>query len=93
MASGIGAALSAGPAEVPEHAFWFGEDQACYVATTRESDAADVLSRAGRSGVPARRIGTTGGNALTLPAQRPILIATLSERFEGWLPGYMSANP
>ena len=75
-------------------AFWFGEDQARYVLTVRDSDAAAVLALAGVNGVPARRIGTTGGHALTLPAQRPILVTRLSERFENWLPGYMSGgNP
>jgi phosphoribosylformylglycinamidine synthase len=76
----------------PHPAFWFGEDQARYVVTVRESDAATVLNLAGNGGVPVRRIGTTGGNALTLPAQRPILVATLSERFENWLPGYMAGG-
>ena len=92
MASGIGADLQAASG-TPHPAFWFGEDQARYVVTVRESDAAAVLDLAGNNGVPVRRIGTTGGDALTLPAQRPILVATLSERFERWLPGYMAGNP
>ena len=32
----------------------------------------------------------TGGDALTLPGERPILVAKLRERFEGWLPAYMA---
>jgi phosphoribosylformylglycinamidine synthase subunit PurL len=91
MASGIGADVQTAFGD-PHPAFWFGEDQARYVATVRESDAAAVLDRAGSEGVPVRRIGTTGGNTLTLPAQRPILVTTLSERFENWLPGYMSGS-
>jgi hypothetical protein len=51
-----------------------------------------VLDLAGANRVPARRIGTTGSTALTLPAQRPILVTTLRERFEGWLPDYMSGS-
>jgi phosphoribosylformylglycinamidine synthase len=105
MASGVGAdvgaALSPSPLQEletrppiePSHpAFWFGEDQARYVVTVREEDVAAVLHLADNKRVPLRRIGTTGGNALTLPAQRPILIATLSERFENWLPGYMAGG-
>jgi phosphoribosylformylglycinamidine synthase len=105
MASGIGADVRAafGPPRLrepdarqpvdPSHpAFWFGEDQARYVVTVHEADAAAVLNLAGSAGVPVRRIGTTGGNALTLPAQRPNLIARLSERFENWLPAYMSGG-
>jgi phosphoribosylformylglycinamidine synthase subunit PurL len=107
MASGIGADLTAAFAAplplgsepqlldpYPHPAFWFGEDQARYVVTVREGNAAAALSLARNKGVPLRRIGTTGGNALTLPAQRPIVIATLIERFENWLPAYMSgSNP
>ncbi len=73
-------------------AFWFGEDQARYVITVRQSDMAAVFELARVNGVPTRRIGTTGGNALTLPAQRPILVARLTEQFESWFPGYMSGS-
>jgi phosphoribosylformylglycinamidine synthase len=62
------------------------------VVTAREDDAASVFNLAGNGRVPVRRIGITGGDALTLPAQRPILVTTLSERFENWLPGYMSGG-
>jgi phosphoribosylformylglycinamidine synthase subunit PurL len=85
-------ALPEAPAPVPHPAFWFGEDQARYVVTARESDAAAVLELAGVNGVAMRRIGTTGGSALTLPAQRPIPVTRLSERFENWLPDYMSGG-
>jgi phosphoribosylformylglycinamidine synthase II len=92
MASGIGATLNAVPPSVPAHAFWFGEDQARYVVTVRESDVAAVMSLAENSGVPVRRIGTTGGDALTLSGERPILVKILKERFEAWLPAYMAAS-
>jgi phosphoribosylformylglycinamidine (FGAM) synthase-like enzyme len=74
----------------PHPAFWFGEDQARYVVTVREIDAAAVLNLAGNGRVPVRRIGTTGGDTLTLPDQRPILLAKLRARFENWLPFYMA---
>src|SRR5215470_16537634 len=74
MAAGIGADLRAAVGTWPvgqmDAAFWFGEDQARYVVTVREDAAADVLDRAATAGVPVRRIGTTGGATLTLPAQR-----------------------
>jgi phosphoribosylformylglycinamidine synthase subunit PurL len=89
----VGAASTGQPPDsFPHPAFWFGEDQARYVVTVRNGDVAVVLELAGINRVPARRIGTTGGNALTLPGQRPILVVTLSERFESWLPGYMSGG-
>jgi len=87
MASGIGATLSAA---APAHAFWFGEDQARYVVTVAAGRAADVVARARQAGVPLRQLGTTGGDALTLGAERPILVKTLQQRFEGWLPAYMA---
>jgi phosphoribosylformylglycinamidine synthase len=88
MASGIGATLEAAPALA--HGFWFGEDQARYVITLPQSGARQVLARAEEAGVPARRIGTTGGDALTLGAERPIVVKTLVQGFEGWLPAYMA---
>jgi hypothetical protein len=41
--------------------------------------------------VPLRQLGTTGGDALTLGAEGPVLVKTLQQRFEGWLPAYMAA--
>jgi phosphoribosylformylglycinamidine synthase subunit PurL len=90
MASGIGADLLSAPAgSVPPAAFWFGEDQARYVVTVRDGDTAAVLKLAGAGQVPVTRLGVTGGDALLLPSERPLPVAMLSERFEGWLPGYM----
>jgi phosphoribosylformylglycinamidine synthase subunit PurL len=97
MASGIGADLQrvtfqtpAGES-LPAAAFWFGEDQARYVASVREGDAATVLRQAGAEGIPAMRLGATGGTALLLPDERPLPVRALSERFERWFPGYMAA--
>jgi phosphoribosylformylglycinamidine synthase len=92
MASGIGARLYAAPIMVEEHAFWFGEDQARYVVTVRPAEAEATIARAKAARVPVRRIGSTAGNALTLPGERPILLKPLSERFEGWLPAYMAGG-
>jgi len=88
MASGIGATLD--PAPAPAHAFWFGEDQARYVVTVTAAQAPLVGARARKSNVAVRNLGATGGDALTLGAERPILVKSLSERFEGWLPAYMA---
>ena len=48
------------------------------------------MARFRTADVPVRRIGSTAGNALTLPGVRPILLSALSERFEGFLPAYMA---
>jgi phosphoribosylformylglycinamidine synthase II len=90
MASGIGAQLAAAPAGLPPHAFWFGEDQARYVVTVREGDAQKVITRAAAAGVAICRLGHSGDTALAVSGERPILLKTLTERFETWLPDYMS---
>jgi phosphoribosylformylglycinamidine (FGAM) synthase-like enzyme len=92
MASGIGARLYAAPIAIEPHAFWFGEDQARYVITVRPADAEATIARAKAAGVPVRRIGSTAGNALTLPGEAPILLQPLRDRFEGWLPAYMAGG-
>jgi phosphoribosylformylglycinamidine synthase len=86
MPKGIGASIGlAGlPQPIP---FWFGEDQARYVLTVRDADK--VMDRAKTAGIPIRPLGTTGGEALTLAGERPILVAKLCDTFEGWLPTYM----
>ena len=90
MASGIGAELETPP--IAAHAFWFGEDQARYVVTADPGKAGRILDRAKAAGVPAREIGTTGGDALAVAGERPIPVAKLRERFEGWLPAFMAGG-
>jgi phosphoribosylformylglycinamidine synthase II len=91
MASGIGAALDLAP--FAAHAFWFGEEQARYVVTAAAPAAEIIMARARTAGVPVRRIGTTGGDALTPKGDRPILVAKLRESFESWFPAYMGVGP
>jgi phosphoribosylformylglycinamidine synthase subunit PurL len=38
------------------------------------------------------RVGTTGGDTLVLPGERPVPVGTLDERFESWLPRYMAVR-
>jgi phosphoribosylformylglycinamidine synthase subunit PurL len=90
MASGIGAELEAAP--IAPHAFWFGEDQARYVVTVKESAANKIAARATAANVPLQQIGLTGGAALLLKDERHIEVSKLRERFEGWLPAYMAGS-
>jgi phosphoribosylformylglycinamidine synthase subunit PurL len=92
MAAGVGATLDAAPDDTPAHAYWFGEDQARYVVTVPAAKADAVLARAQMASILAGRIGTTGGDALTVPGERPMLLTNLRERFEGWLPAYMAGE-
>jgi len=92
MASGIGATLDDAPDDIPAHAYWFGEDQARYLLSVPAAKVNAVLDRARASSVLVSRIGTTGGDALTLPGERPILVTILREHSEGWLPIYMAGE-
>jgi phosphoribosylformylglycinamidine synthase len=92
IASGIGSVLSAAPTDIPAHAHWFGEDQARYLITVPAGQADAVLQRARDASVPALRVGVTGGAALTIDGERPLSVADLKNRFEGWLPAYMAGE-
>jgi phosphoribosylformylglycinamidine synthase subunit PurL len=90
MASGIGARLRPPPNGLAPHAFWFGEDQARYLVTVRNDAVEALVARAASAGVPVRQLGSTHGTALTVPNERPIVVAALAARFEAWLPAYMA---
>jgi phosphoribosylformylglycinamidine synthase len=76
----------------PAHAFWFGEDQARYVATVAMSDADRFLSDARKAGVPVTVLGETGSNALTLVDSGTISVADLKATHEAFFPDLMSAG-
>ncbi len=92
IASGIGADLVRAPGDIPAHAFWFGEDQARYVATVHVGAVDAVIARAAIAGVPVCRIGTTREEALIIPEEPPLLVEALRSRFEAWLPQYMAGT-
>ncbi|MEJ2378539.1 MAG: AIR synthase-related protein, partial [Pseudolabrys sp.] len=92
MASGIGAALTEAPSDIPAHAYWFGEDQARYLVTVPADRADAAMARAQDLSLNALRVGVTGGDALLLPGERPLDVAALRERFERWLPDYMAGE-
>jgi phosphoribosylformylglycinamidine synthase len=92
MASGIGAALTPAPADTPAPASWFGEDQARYVVTVHAGAVDAIVARAGIAGVPVRRIGTTGGEAINIPDEQSLSVDELRSRFEAWLPQYMAGT-
>jgi phosphoribosylformylglycinamidine synthase len=81
MACGIGADLTANGGE----AFWFGEDQARYVVTTKNPQAVRA------DGIPVSVVGITGGAHLRLPGGG-MEVATLKDSNESWLPSYMAGK-
>ena len=87
LAGGVGATLLPGPEEVPAHAFWFGEDQARYVLAVADGWA--IAAEAEAAGIPARRLGRTGGADLTLPGALSISIERLRDAHHAWFPRWM----
>ncbi len=91
--SGIGAAIEY-PAPTPDKSaptldsWLFGEDQGRYIIAALSAEI--VLAVASEAGVPASRIGTTGGEALTLNGAETISLRELREARESWLPVYMA---
>ena len=90
MGSGIGAQIDLGSDLASEAGLLFGEDQGRYIIATSSPD--DVTARAKAAGVPIRRIGTTGGDALALANGEAVAVAALKSANEAWLPGYMTGE-
>ncbi|HEX6118858.1 MAG TPA: phosphoribosylformylglycinamidine synthase subunit PurL [Dongiaceae bacterium] len=93
MAGDLGATLRApDKLAVPPHAFWFGEDQARYVATVTMGNAERFITDAGKAGVPVTVLGETGSGALTLVDSGTISVADLRAAHEAFFPDLMSAG-
>ena len=92
MAGNIGAVLDAAPSGLVPHGYWFGEDQARYVVTVRDTDLLGVLSKLKAVEVPCVQIGKTGGDTITIAGEAPVKIDTLRHAFERWLPDYMAGK-
>ena len=92
IASGIGAQLLAAPASIVPHAYWYGEDQARYIVTVPAQEAGLILAKMKGAGVPCARIGTTGGDTITVAGETPVTIASLKAGFESWFPSYMGSG-
>ena len=87
LAGGVGAQLGPAPEGMVPHAFLFGEDQGRYVLAVRDGGA--LLAAARHAGVPAARLGTTGGTGLTLPGGQTISLAALRAAHERFFPAWM----
>jgi phosphoribosylformylglycinamidine synthase len=90
MSSGIGATVVT-PKTSSRTGFWFGEDQARYVLAVPSTEADRILSEAKLAGVPALKIGETGGTALVFDSEEAVPVATLKAAHEEWLPKLMAS--
>jgi phosphoribosylformylglycinamidine synthase subunit PurL len=88
LAGHIGAEIAL-PGDLPPHGFCFGEDQGRYLATLPPAALERLLEQAQTAGVPARAIGRTSGNALTVGRGNTISLARLAAAHEGFLPRLM----
>jgi phosphoribosylformylglycinamidine synthase len=75
------------PRDIPGHAFWFGEDQARYLVAV--PDHAAFVRVAEAAGIPALRLGTSGGQDLTLPDGGTISVKALRTAHERFFPEWM----
>ncbi len=94
MAGGVGAEISARPSARSsdssgnEVAFWFGEDQARYVVTTKTPQALE--SAAKEAQVPVLVLGRTGGRDLAFSSEERVSVQSLVERNRAWFSNYMN---
>ena len=89
MAGGIGVNLS-NTTDVPDHAYWFGEDQGRYVVAVKAEHIDRFVADAQKAGVAIAELGKTGGSELTLDGTVLISMEELKTAHESWLPDYMS---
>jgi phosphoribosylformylglycinamidine synthase len=90
IAGGTGATVAAAAGtDVPSHAFFYGEDQGRYLIAAGSGD--EVLAAAEAAGVPAVRLGYSGGSSLSIEGLISLPLAEIKAAHEAWLPGYMNA--
>jgi phosphoribosylformylglycinamidine synthase len=90
MAGLTGVRVFTGPREIPGHAYWFGEDQGRYLLAV--PDAGSLIRIAEAAGLPAVRIGTSGGQDLTLPDGGTISVRALRAVHERFFPSWMDGT-
>jgi phosphoribosylformylglycinamidine synthase len=91
LAGNVGVSVEALPRDIPAHAALFGEDQARYLVALHTADASRLIDEAAALGIPALRIGTTGGDEVVFGARDRVALSALRSAHEEWLPSYMAA--
>ncbi len=87
MAGNTGCVLEKGPAGLPEHVYWFAEDQARYVLATNQADA--VMKAAKAAGVPVSRLGRIGGDMLALDGVMNVSVQHLRQQHGSFFPRFI----
>jgi phosphoribosylformylglycinamidine synthase subunit PurL len=91
MAGGIGASLNATD-DLNAIPYLFGEDQARYVITATQQQAAAIMAEAMVAGVPVTMLGTVTGTTLALRGADAIPVTDLKRAHESWFPAYMASR-
>jgi phosphoribosylformylglycinamidine synthase len=92
LAGRRGVKLDTDMGDLPPHRFWFGEDQARYVVSVPGDGLETLLRAAEDAGLPAKALGTAGGEALTLGDEPPLPLEALRSTYERWLPAFMDGG-
>ncbi|TAL31409.1 MAG: phosphoribosylformylglycinamidine synthase subunit PurL [Phenylobacterium sp.] len=92
LASGVGMALNI-QGDVPDHAVFFGEDQARYLVALRRDQLDELDAKAEAAGVAYDVVGQAGGDEVSFTGQSGLLAAlqldALRTAHEGWMPAFM----
>ncbi|MEO1143756.1 MAG: phosphoribosylformylglycinamidine synthase II, partial [Pseudomonadota bacterium] len=75
------------------HAALFGEDQSRYILTMPENYADMFAANAEGSGVFFSRLGTVGGDTLTIGKFVSLSVAEMKMLNEAWFPEFMEGKP
>jgi phosphoribosylformylglycinamidine synthase II len=92
MASDKGLNVTLGECRGQPHALLFGEDQARYVITVPVDLAEFVCINAEDAGVPFRRLGQVGGDALVVDQLLTLSVQQLRDAHEAWFPAFMAGD-
>jgi phosphoribosylformylglycinamidine (FGAM) synthase-like enzyme len=92
LAGNRGAELYEVNGYLPDHAIWFGEDQARYVIEVEADQAEIVLGDATSQGLTGRIVGRIGGEMLAIGESASISLAALRAAHESWLPRFMQTG-
>jgi phosphoribosylformylglycinamidine synthase subunit PurL len=90
LAGNTGIELFTYEGKLPAHAIWFGEDQGRYLIACAPDQGDRIVERAKLLALPARIVGRTAGDALTLASEPALGLAALRSVHETWLPDFMS---
>lgn len=87
MAGNRGCLLASAPEGMKPHAFWFGEDQGCYIVVTQKSNF--LINEADKADIAIRSLGTIKGKALVVGAEVTCDVGELRELHNAFLPRLM----